>query len=1203
MLAQSFERLGTETAFVMLAKAKALERQGKTITHLEIGEPDFDTPKHIKDECHKALVENATHYTPSNGLLSLRQSVAGYIKRTRNATVDPDNVVIMPGAKPVIFYSLMVLLNPGDEVIYPDPGFPIYESMIKYLGAIPKPLALKPELGFHFDPNELMGMLSKKTKLIIVNSPHNPTGSVLNKTEMEALKNALDKSNALLFSDEIYDLILYDGMKHVSPISMPGVLERTIVLGGFSKNYAMTGWRLGYGIYPKKEIAVAVSQLITNCHSCTNQFVQQAGIVALEGTHKPTEDMVAIFERRRNLIMQLLDDIGLKYVRPQGAFYINFDVRPLGITSKQFALDLLYKYDTCTLDAVCFGSQGDGFIRLSYATSEAMIRKGLGQIGKFVEELRRNPPAAPVAPVAPPSADATLVKDLDDIGFLTAMTIVLMCNYASSGHFGGPMSYTPGVVTAHLGGPENGCLSYDIRDPKMPLTDRFMMTGGHCAPTCYALWMVLYQAMESQYKATGDEKYRCDPKVAILPVDIVGFRRSPGKCAAILHESGLQNHPMFAQAKGRGVRALMGHTETTDCTNDVNGGPSGIGVSTSAGKAMFWDKVGASSKLKVMAFEGEFALTEGHAQELKTIAVAQQVGKRLRLFFSFNNAGIDDSLVGGVVPDNLASGYDVAKQFSSYGWRVYELEDGSDYAGLLRMYREMEMHPFEDKRPLVIIANTVKGWWPAASSLKVDQIIGHKSHPFGFKPINAPYVCELMRTFEERFGVSFDKKRPANERERLMQCKHNVDVAMSILEKNGGYLRRMIAGRLINIAETIPESKVAVPDMDPFSHPDLSPERLQNVGDVKLFLPVGTKKGARRAVSEVGRYINMLTDNRWVTIAADLSGSINVEKASITGHYDPVRNPEGSRLKAGIQEAANASTICGLVSQTLSTKYHAGFYGVTGTYGSFTPLFYTPIRVFSQQNQDSPFPLGVVTVVAGHSGPETAADARTHFGIFAPQVWNLFPRKQIINVYPWDYNDVAPAYFAALKHAVNTKEVGVVVLHVARPDNVIIDKNIFHDKWSLAATRGCYLFQDYKSGPREGVILLQGTSSTQNFLKIWDQVKGHNIKVVSVISEDLFRIQDESFRDSIFSFEDRFNCMFITTFTKRAPPLSGLGPLTEKYSLSADFDDRWRTGGTETDVIAEAHLDEFSILKGVQRFIADHNLRMRQQQQGVACKL
>jgi len=504
---------------------------------------------------------------------------------------------------------------------------------------------------------------------------------------------------------------------------------------------------------------------------------------------------------------------------------------------------------------------------------------------------------------------------------------------------------------------------------------------------------------------------------------------------------------------------------------------------------------------------------------------------------------------------------------------------------------------------LVIIANTVKGWWPAASSLKVDQIIGHKSHPFGFKHINAPYVCELMRTFEERFGVSFDKKRPANERERLMQCKHNVDVAMSILEKNGGYLRRMIAGRLINIAETIPESKVAVPDMDPFSHPDLSPERLQNVGDVKLFLPVGTKKGARRAVSEVGRYINMLTDNRWVTIAADLSGSINVEKASITGHYDPVRNPEGSRLKAGIQEAANASTICGLVSQTLSTKYHAGFYGVTGTYGSFTPLFYTPIRVFSQQNQDSPFPLGVVTVVAGHSGPETAADARTHFGIFAPQVWNLFPRKQIINVYPWDYNDVAPAYFAALKHAVNTKEVGVVVLHVARPDNVIIDKNIFHDKWSLAATRGCYLFQDYKSGPREGVILLQGTSSTQNFLKIWDQVKGHNIKVVSVISEDLFRIQDESFRDSIFSFEDRFNCMFITTFTKRAPPLSGLGPLTEKYSLSADFDDRWRTGGTETDVIAEAHLDEFSILKGVQRFIADHNLRMRQQQQGVACKL
>jgi len=1203
MLAKSFGNLGTETAFVMLAKAKALERQGKTITHLEIGEPDFDTPDHIKDECHKALNENATHYTPSNGMLPLREAVSKYIGDTRHVTIDPDKVVIMPGAKPVIFYTLMVLLNPGDEVIYPNPGFPIYESMIKYLGAVPKPLSLRPELGFHFDPDELMGLVNKNTKLIIVNSPHNPTGSVLNKTEMNALKMALDKSNALLFSDEIYDLILYDGLKHVSPISMPGVLERSIVLGGFSKNYAMTGWRLGYGIYPNKELAVAVSQLITNCHSCTNQFVQQAGIVALTGTHKPTTDMVAIFERRRNLIMKLLDDIGLKYVRPQGAFYINFDVRPLGLTSKQFALDLLYKYDTCTLDAVCFGSSGDGFIRLSYATSETMIRKGLGQIAKFVEDLRRNPPSASIPVALTPGTDARFVKDLEDIGFLTAMNIVLMCNYASSGHFGGPMSYTPGVVTAHLGGLENGCLSYDIRDPKKPLTDRFMMTGGHCVPTCYALWMILYQAMDSQYRITGDSRYRCDPEVAILPVDIVGFRRSPDACSTMLAENGLENHPLFEQAKGRGVRALMGHSETTDCTNDVNGGPSGIGAANSAGKAMFWDKVGASDKLKVMAFEGEFAFTEGHAQELKTIAVAQQVGKRLRLFFSYNNAGIDDSLLGGVVPDSLVSGYDIEKQFSSYGWRVFKLEDGSDYGGLLRVFKELEAHPFEDKRPLVIIANTVKGWWPAASDLKIDQIIGHKSHPFGFKPVNSPYVCELMRTFEEKFGVQFEKSRPKNERERLVQCKHNMDVAMSILEKNGGYLRRLIAGRLTNIANSIPESKVSVPDMDPFTHPDLSPERLENRGNIKLFLPVGTKKGARRAVSEVGRYINTITNNRWVTIAADLSGSINVEKASITGHYDPVNNPEGSRLKAGIQEAGNAATVCGLVSQTLSTKHHAGFHGVTGTYGSFTPLFYTPIRVFSQQNQDSPFPLGVVTVVAGHSGPETAADARTHFGIFAPQVWNLFPRKQIINVYPWDYNDVAPAYFAALKHAVNTKNVGVIVLHVARPDNVIVDKNIFHHNSSLAATRGCYLFQDYKSGPRHGVILLQGTSSTQNFLKIWDQVKGYNLKVVSVVSEDLFRYQDKDYRDSVFSFEDRFNCMFITTFTKRCPPLSGLGPLAEPYSMSADFDDRWRTGGTEADVITEAHLDAPSILAGVRRFANDYEKRIKQQQRGVACKL
>ena len=842
---------------------------------------------------------------------------------------------------------------------------------------------------------------------------------------------------------------MYDGEKHVSPISLPNLADRTILLGGFSKNYAMTGWRLGYGVYPNQELIQGVSQLITNCHSCTNQFIQYGGIAALEGSHAETNSMVKTFEKRRNLIIQLLEEIGLPYIKPKGAFYILFDVRQLGVESSKFVLDLLYSHNTCALDAACFGSTGKGFVRLSYATSEENIRKGLAAIKKLVEEIKAC--TVKIKPVVNP-----LEKNLSDIGFMTAMTSVLMCNYANTGHFGGPMSYTPANVVVHLGGKPYGGLIYDIRNPKKPLTDRFMLTGGHCIPTCYALWMILYQAMESQFKETLDKKYYCDPNIAILPVDIIGFRRSPQAVATILKENNLEDELIFIQAKQRGIRALMGHSETTDVTNDVNGGPSGIGVSTTAGKAMFWDKVGASPNLKVIAFEGEFAFTEGHAQELKTIALAQQVGKRLRLFVSFNNAGIDDSLIGGVVPDN--QGYHIGQQFESYGWKVYYLEDGSNYRDLLETFKQLDEHPFEDKRPLVIIGKTVK-----VGGLKINQITGHKSHPFGFGT-NGDYVLELMKTFEDRFGVTFDKTKPNDERQRLLQCKYNLDQVMSILERNNGYLRKWIANRLINIADQIPRSdNLIIPKKNTFNSAKLEPKAILEQTEYKLIGPVGLKKGARRAISELGKYINKVTGDRWVTIAADLSGSINVENASLSGHYHPINNPQGSRLKAGIQECANASTVCGLVSQSLDNETHVGFHGVTGTYGAFTPLFYTPIRVFSQQNQDSPIPLGVVTVIAGHSGPETAADARTHFGIFAPQVWNLFPKNQIINLYCWDYNDVAPAYLAALEKANKVKNIGIIVLHVARPDHPIFDRKLFHHNYPLAATRGCYLIQNYRS--------------------------------------------------------------------------------------------------------------------------------------------
>ena len=247
----------------------------------------------------------------------------------------------------------------------------------------------------------------------------------------------------------------------------------------------------------------------------------------------------------------------------------------------------------------------------------------------------------------------------DDVAFMTAMSLCLMGNYAQTGHFGGPLAYTPYNVACHLAGPALGGLRYDLREPKFAYADKFMLAGGHCIPTCYALWIILYEALRRQHEATGDDRFACDPAVAMLPIDALGFRRGAGALATLLADNGLADDPLFADAKGRGIRALSGHAESTDATNDVNGGPSGIGIATAAGKALFWDYVGAPPGLKVVALEGEFALTEGHAQELKNIALAQQVGKRLRVLVSQNNAGIDDSLIGGVVKPRY-SGYDIA---------------------------------------------------------------------------------------------------------------------------------------------------------------------------------------------------------------------------------------------------------------------------------------------------------------------------------------------------------------------------------------------------------------------------------------------------------------------------------------------------------------------------------------------------------------
>ena len=386
---------------------------------------------------------------------------------------------------------------------------------------------------------------------------------------------------------------------------------------------------------------------------------------------------------------------------------------------------------------------------------------------------------------------------LEDVGFLTCMTLVLMGNYAQTGHFGGPLAYTPFNVAAHLAGPKLGGMRYDYRRPKHPFGDKFMMAAGHSVPTCYALWMILGQALARRYELTGDARYHCDPEVAMLPIDALGFRRGAGALRTLLADNGLADHPLFAQAKLRGIKALSGHAESIDVTNDVNGGPSGVGVASAAGKAAFWDMVGAGIDApKVIALEGEFAMTEGHAQELKTQAMALQVGKRLRVILSDNNAGIDDVLLGGVIPSSLAQGYRLADQWRSYGWNVLEVANGNEFGQVVDVLATMEESDPTDRRPMVVIAKTIKGWWPAAVEGMlgdVKQVVSYPSHPYGHK-MNSPYFIAMAESFEKRYGIAFEGIRdgvPESERDRLMQFKTNIDKVMSVLDRKDRKSRRL----------------------------------------------------------------------------------------------------------------------------------------------------------------------------------------------------------------------------------------------------------------------------------------------------------------------------------------------------------------------------------------------------------------------------
>jgi aspartate/methionine/tyrosine aminotransferase len=380
-------RLGTETAFEVLAKARALEAKGRDIVHLEIGEPDFDTPPAIVAAGVAALERGETHYTPSAGVIELREAIAIYLEKRRGVKADPGQVIVTPGAKPIMFYALLALLDEGDEAIYPDPGFPIYSSMIDFAGARGVPLALREENGFQPDLDELRRLVNPRTKVLVLNSPNNPTGGVLSRDALREIARIARERDLWVLADEIYGELVYDG-EHRSIAVEEGMAERTILLDGFSKTFAMTGWRLGYGVFPRP-LVEPVTKLVTNSVSCTATFVQRAGTVALSSRPPEIDRMIAEFKRRRDAIVKGLNAVpGITCRAPQGAFYVFPNVRGLGRGSSAEVADrLLDEAGVAALAGTCFGAAGEGYLRLSYANSLANLEKAVSRIADWSARL------------------------------------------------------------------------------------------------------------------------------------------------------------------------------------------------------------------------------------------------------------------------------------------------------------------------------------------------------------------------------------------------------------------------------------------------------------------------------------------------------------------------------------------------------------------------------------------------------------------------------------------------------------------------------------------------------------------------------------------------------------------------------------------------------------------------------------------------
>jgi transketolase len=740
----------------------------------------------------------------------------------------------------------------------------------------------------------------------------------------------------------------------------------------------------------------------------------------------------------------------------------------------------------------------------------------------------------------------------------------VMLNYRQSGHPGGSRSKVHMMLATML----SGVSRWDIRHPEKRFCDRFVLVGGHAIPLVYATLAIFNEALRVKYAQTKDPQYLVpEPEERMLTwEDLLGFRRNGG---------------------------LSGHAEMEGKTLFLkfNTGPSAHGTPAAAGEAMALKRAGADG-VKVFAFEGEGGLTPGAVHETKNTAWGLGLDN-LHYIIDWNDYGIDDTPISAVVygtPEDW---------FGGHGWRVVGDERGSEWGPVTRTLMELAWGDNPKKVPSIAWLKTRKG--------RGYGIYDNKSHGSPL-PMNGEGFWKNASVYQEKYGVKFagfNEPAPKDPAELKAQYRANLEVAISVL-KQDQELVDWLSSRLIEIGESVPK-EIASFKLDTSRNP-WKDERIYDFEHypAEMWAKPGDKQPNRAALAKFGAWINAFGRENYgrplfLACSADLAASTNImgfaQKWGDTpgwGVYDREKNLDGTLLPTEITEFTNAGMIAGMASVNFAENPYEefqGFYAATSTYGSFVYLHYGMMRLYSQMAQDCQFKLGKLLWIVGHSGPETAEDSRTHFGIFSPGVTQLFPKGMTIDVHPWEHNEVPVVIAEAMKSSAP-----IIALHLTRPNVDIPDRAALGMPSHFAAAKGAYVMRDYKPGQKPaGTVIVQGTVTTANVVKILPELDkaGLNVKIVAAISPELFAQQPQSYRDQVLPKSDWVDSMCITNRARRLMSDWMVTKVSEEYTLSSDADDRWRTGGSVDEVYEEAHLSPSWILKGIERFAADRDERLR----------